>query len=160
MASTGTTKSTARDILSEKGGEILTVSGDTTIHSALERMVERKVGAVLVEENGTLAGIWTERDLMRNTVVPGFDPQEAQVREYMTRELKYAEAEASPYELMDKFLGLRLRHLLIRERGEVVGLLSIGDVVRFSLQSKTAEFEELKQTVNWEYYEEWRTRRT
>ena len=74
--------------------------------------------------------------------------------------LKYAEAEASPYELMDKFLGLRLRHLLIRERGEVVGLLSIGDVVRFSLQSKTAEFEELKQTVNWEYYEEWRTRRT
>jgi signal-transduction protein with cAMP-binding, CBS, and nucleotidyltransferase domain len=158
MATIGTTTSTARDILSEKGSEILTVSGDTTISSALEKMVESKVGAVLVEDGGALAGIWTERDLMRNTLESGFDPTTAQVRQHMTRELKHAEAEESPYELMDKFLGLRLRHLLIRERGEIIGLLSIGDVVRFALQTKTEEFEQLKETVNWEYYEEWRTR--
>lgn len=158
MASTAKTTSTARDILGEKGNEILAVSGSTTVAAALAKMVETKVGAVLVKDGGHLSGIWTERDLMRNTLEPGFDPATATVQDHMTRELRYAEASQSPYELMDKFLGLRLRHLLIRDGAEVIGLLSIGDVVRFALQAKTEEFAELKEQVNWEYYEEWRRR--
>ncbi|MFH1570587.1 MAG: CBS domain-containing protein [Gemmatimonadota bacterium] len=159
MTATTPLTSTARDILEEKNREILSVPGETTIREALEKMVSRKVGAVVVKEGDQLVGIWTERDLTRNTLEPGFDPARARVRDYMTRELKYADAGQSPYELMDKFLGLRLRHLLIRDGGELIGLLSIGDVVRFALQARTRELQDLKEEVNWEYYEEWRSRR-
>jgi hypothetical protein len=60
---------------------------------------------------------------------------------------------------MDKFLGLRLRHLLIKKGEEYIGLLSIGDVIKASLQEKTREFEELHAVISWEYYEEWGTAR-
>jgi signal-transduction protein with cAMP-binding, CBS, and nucleotidyltransferase domain len=59
---------------------------------------------------------------------------------------------------MDKFLGLRLRHLLIDREGEFIGMLSIGDVVRSALQTRTDELRELSQITNWEYYEEWKPR--
>ena len=159
MTSTETRTGTVRDILEEKGHHILSVPGDTTIIHTLEKMVAGKVGAVLVVEGGEFTGIWTERDLMRDTLDHDFDPSKARVRDHMTRDLKYAGADESPYELMDKFLGLRIRHLLVRDEGKVIGLLSIGDVVRFALQARTAELEALKEAVNWEYYEEWRPRR-
>jgi signal-transduction protein with cAMP-binding, CBS, and nucleotidyltransferase domain len=60
---------------------------------------------------------------------------------------------------MDKFLGLRLRHLLIDQEGKFIGLLSIGDVVRSALRQRTQELEELQQVANWEYYQEWKPRR-
>jgi signal-transduction protein with cAMP-binding, CBS, and nucleotidyltransferase domain len=59
---------------------------------------------------------------------------------------------------MDKFLGLRLRHLLIDRNGEFIGMLSIGDVVRSALQTRTDELEQLQEIANWEYYEEWKPR--
>jgi|TARA_B100000809_G_C15051966_1_gene499238 signal-transduction protein with cAMP-binding, CBS, and nucleotidyltransferase domain len=59
---------------------------------------------------------------------------------------------------MDKFFGLRLRHLLIEQDGEFIGLLSIGDVVRSALRQRTRELEELQQVANWEYYAEWKPR--
>lgn len=60
---------------------------------------------------------------------------------------------------MDKFFGLRLRHLLIEQDGEFIGLLSIGDVVRSALRQRTRELEELQQVANWEYYAEWKPRK-
>jgi signal-transduction protein with cAMP-binding, CBS, and nucleotidyltransferase domain len=74
----------------------------------------------------------------------------------MTRGLSYAPHTDTVYELMDKFLGLRLRHLLIRKGEDFIGLLSIGDVTKACLQARTKELEELHEVVSWEYYEEWR----
>ena len=67
-------------------------------------------------------------------------------------------ASDTAFELMDKFLGLRLRHLLIDRAGDFIGLLSIGDVVRCALGERTRELEELQVVANWEYYEEWKPR--
>ena len=150
---------TAEQILQEKGGDLYSVGEDATILEALRLMVENKVGSTLVAEGRRLVGIYTERDLMRNTIDPEFDPAAARIGDYMTRGLKYAPHTDTAYELMDKFLGLRLRHLLIDRDGEFIGLLSIGDVIRSALQERTRELETLQQVVNWEYHEEWKPRR-
>jgi CBS domain-containing protein len=150
---------TAEQILQEKGGELYSVEEDATILKALRLMVENKVGSTLIKEGTRVVGIYTERDLMRNTIDPAFDPQTARIGDYMTRGLKFAPHTDSAFELMDKFLGLRLRHLLIDKEGEFIGLLSIGDVVRSALHERTRELEALQQVANWEYHEEWKPRR-
>jgi len=146
---------TAGDILQRKGGQIISVPSTASLHEALELMVERKVGSVLVTEEGRFVGIWTERDLMRNSLEPSFDTSTARVGDYMMTGLRFAPQTDTVYELMDKFLGLRLRHLLIKKDEEYVGLLSIGDVIKACLQEKTKELEELHAVVSWQYYEEW-----
>ena len=146
---------TAEEILGQKGGELHWVDIDSTIHDALTLMVEHKIGSVLVKEGTRIVGIWTERDLMLNRLVPGFDPQTARVGDHMTTGLKFAPHTDSVYDLMDKYLGLRIRHLLIEKDDEFIGLLSVGDVCKATLHEKTRELEELRTAVNWEYYEEW-----
>jgi len=153
-----TRKRTAQDILDEKGTTIHAIPGDRTLHQALEIMLRHGVGSVLVKEEGELVGIWTDRDLMHNAVDPDVDLKKAQVRDYMTRDIPVASTSTDPYELMDKYLGLRVRHLLIKDGKAAVGLLSMGDVVRFCLQDKMREMEELKEEVNWEYFEDWHQR--
>lgn len=153
-ASGGTTK-TAMDILADKQTDIVSVTAGTSLQEAIETMVDQKVGSVVVKEEGEYVGLWTERDLLRDMVEPGFNPHTARVGDHMVRDIPSADHSLNPYELMDRFLGLRLRHLLVTREGQVVGLLSMGDVVRFCLQERTRELEALKETVNWEYYEEW-----
>ncbi|MEW6755135.1 MAG: CBS domain-containing protein [Candidatus Latescibacterota bacterium] len=149
---------TARDILRQKGSEIISVPVTATLREALDLMVARKVGAAVVTDAGRLVGIWTERDLMRNVLQPGFDVSTARIGQHMVTGLRSAPCSDTVYALMDKFLGLRLRHLLVTDGEEYVGLLSIGDVIKACLQEKTRELEELNAAVSWEYYEEWRYR--
>ena len=150
---------TAEDILAAKGGDLLSVPENATIGEALEVMVEGKVGSILVREGSRIVGIYTERDLMRNTIDTGFDPGKARIGDHMTRGLKFAPHTDTAYELMDKFLGLRIRHLLIDKHDRFIGLLSVGDVIKAALQARTDELEELEAIAKWEYYEEWKPRR-
>ncbi len=146
---------TAEDIVREKNREILAVSADTFIYEALRVMVDHKVGAIMIEEDQKIVGVWTERDLMRNTLEEEFDPRTATVGDYMVTKLHSAPHTDSVYNLMDKFLGLRVRHLPVEKHGEYIGLLSIGDVIRANLHEKTRELEALNAVVGWEYYEQW-----
>lgn len=147
---------TAEDIINEKGGEMIWVTEDTTISNALKKMLGNKIGAILVKREDRIVGIWTERDLMRNTLEEGFDPGTALVKDYMMTNLRFAPAGDSDYMLMDKFLGMRLRHLLVEKDGKYIGLLSAGDVIKANLNEKTREFEQLNKLFSWEYYENWR----
>lgn len=147
---------TAEDIVRSKGDEIIGIDAEATIREALSLMVGRRVGAVVVTEGDRLVGIWTERDLMRQSLDPGFDPGTARLRQYMVTGLKTAAYHETVFELMDKFLGLRLRHLLVEKDGAYIGLLSIGDVTKACLQEKTSELQELHAIVSWQYYEEWK----
>ena len=147
---------TAEDIIEAKGGNVVSVTPTTTIHAALKVMVENKIGAVLIVDEERIAGIWTERDLMRNTLTEWFNPKVAQIKNYMVSDVQFASHDDSIYDLMDKFLGLRLRHLPIERDGEFIGLLSIGDVLKACLHEKTLEFEKIYGMVSWDYYEEWK----
>ncbi len=146
----------AEDIIKEKGTDLITISADATIEDALKLMVAKKIGAVLVEENGEIVGIWTERDLLRNSLVDSFNPRNSRIGDYMTKELITVDGSENIYRMMDKFLGLRLRHLPVEKEGKIIGLLSAGDVIKAALLEKTKEFDELNEMVSWEYYENWR----
>ena len=147
---------TALDMLQEKGNKIFSVPPDTTIYEALNVMRDHNIGAMLVKENGNIAGIWTERDLVRNSLLAGFDPKTAKIGDYITTNLKKTADDATCYALLDKFLGMRLRHLLVEKDGELIGLLSIGDVIKAALVQKSTELDKLNAIVKWDYYEDWR----
>lgn len=146
---------TAEDMIREKGSDILSVPTGTVIMDALKHMNARQVGAVLVVRDGQPVGIWTERDLMRNTLDGAFDPQTARIEAHMTTALIFAPHTDSVYNLMDKFLGLRVRHLLIEKEGKTIGVVSSGDVMKASIQEKDQELKQLNSIVGWDYYENW-----
>ena len=147
---------TAEDMVREKGGSLIEVSPEATVTQALQVMVDNKVGAVLISEGGRPIGIWTERDLMRNVLTPGFVAREARVGDHMVSPIRSARHTDTAYNLMDKFLGLRLRHLPIEKDGEYIGMVSVGDVMKASLVEKNLELKSLNAAMGWEYYEEWR----
>ena len=150
---------TAEETLKEKGEQLISVTPETTINEALRVMIENQIGAILIKEGDKIVGIWTERDLIRNTTTAGFDPKIIPIRDYMTTGLKSAPHTDSVYMLKDKFLGLRLRHLLIEKEGDYIGLLSVGDVIKASLIEKDLELKKLNAIMSWEYYENWRWRK-
>lgn len=147
---------TAKDMLKGKVRKIVSVPKGTTIFAAIEKMNQSRVGAILVTENEKAVGIWTERDLLKNMMVAEFDPHTAEIEQYMTTNLVSAPHTDTVYNLMDKFLGLRIRHLLIEEDGEFIGLVSGGDVMRCAIHEKDTELQQLNSMVSWEYYEDWK----
>ncbi len=147
---------TAEQIIEEKGGEIISVQETTTIFDALEMMIATQVGAVVVTVGGRPAGIWSSRDLMRNVLKQDFDIRSATVGDYMTPNIHSAPHTDNTFNLMDKFLGLRINHLLVKKEGEYIGLLSTGDVMKTVIQDKTEELSKLQSMVSWDYYEEWK----
>ena len=150
---------TAVEILQDKDSHIISVEPDTTIIDALRVMIKNHIGGVLIQDGDNIVGIWTERDLMRNSLTADFDVKTARIKDYMTTGLLSAPHSDTVYQLLDKFLGMRLRHLLIEKDGNYLGLLSIGDVIRATLQEKDLEMQELKSMMSWEFYEDWKWRK-
>lgn len=145
----------AEELLEEKGSELFSVSPDTRIIDALRLMVEKKVGAMLVKENDRIVGIWTERDNLEDTLLPGFNINTSKIDDYMTKKLITVKHDEGIYHLADKILGLRIRHLLVEREGEIIGLLSAGDILRAGLSIRTEEWKELNRIVHLEYYDKW-----
>lgn len=147
---------TAGDIVNEKSSNIVSVPHDTSIHDAVVTMIENKIGAIVVTREGKPVGVWSSRDLMRNTVVAGFDPKTARIEDYMSSPILTAPSTDTYFDLMDKFLGLHVNHLLVENDGEYINMLSSGDVMKANIQEKSDELDELNTMVSWEYYEEWK----
>lgn len=147
---------TAKKMVADKGREIVSVPVGTTLCATLEKMNQKKVGAILVTRDEKIIGIWTERDLMRDIIRERFDLKDALVEDYMTTQLISAPHTDTVFNLMDKFLGLRVRHLLIEEDGNIIGLVSGGDVMKCVIHEKDAELRQLNSMVSWDYYENWK----
>jgi signal-transduction protein with cAMP-binding, CBS, and nucleotidyltransferase domain len=147
---------TARVILQEKSGHMVTVSTEATVYQAVKIMSQNRIGAIVVVDEGRIIGIWTERDLMYRVLNEGFDPKTELISESMTTNLISAHMDDQAFQLYDKFLGRRIRHLLIEENGEYVGILSVGDVMRANLQQRAEEYKDLNEMVSLEYYENWK----
>ncbi|MFC2134994.1 cyclic nucleotide-binding/CBS domain-containing protein [Bacteroidota bacterium] len=147
---------TAEEIWNEKGRDLITVNTDTTLINALTIMTHNKIGAMLVTKDEKIVGIWTERDLMEDIVDKGCDIKNAKIGDFMTTDLKTIEHTATVYNMLDKYLGMRLRHLIVEKEGKYIGMLSMGDVIRASLLEKTKELDAMSSMVSWEYYEDWK----
>lgn len=147
---------TAEDIIKDKGEEPLCVSSGTTVYEAVKLMLAKDCHGVLIKEGGKYTGIWTERDLMKNTVLDGFDPKTTTVGEHMSFPLKTAPHTDNIFRLIDKFLGYHTRHLLIEKEGEYIGLLYARDVIRVGFSERTRQLKELDEMVSLEFYENWK----
>ncbi len=147
---------TAEEIIRSKNRPLVTTPADTPILDVIRRMNDQKIGSILVEDHGSIVGIWTERNLLEDTLRPGFAIDTATVGECMSTELQASPATDSVYKLMDAFLGLRLRHILIEKDGTYIGILSSGDVMKAAMLQKNHELAELNASTSWDYYEEWK----
>ena len=147
---------TAKNMVAAKEREIVSVPVGTTLFASLEKMNQKKVGAILVTRDEKIIGIWTERDLMQDVIQEGFDLKSALIEDYMTTDLVSGPHTDTVFNLMDKFLGLRIRHLLIEEDGKVIGLVSGGDVMKCVIHEKDADLKQLNSMVSWDYYEDWK----
>jgi len=147
---------TAEDIVKDKKADIVSVSYDQSVQQACQLMVDKKIGAILVKKEADYVGIWTERDLLRNMTSPGFDPETAQIGDYMTTQLHSVSHDTTLHRIEEMFLGLFVRHLPVDKDGETIGMISIGDVLRANLLQKEQQFKDLNAFVNWDYYENWK----
>ncbi len=117
-------------VLREKGTDVWTVTPDTPIYEALELMAEKNIGAVLVVEAGRLEGVFSERDYARKVVLHGRSSRDTLVKETMTSVIAYVGPGQSIDECMSVMTHKRCRHLPVLEDDRLVGLISIGDVVK------------------------------
>lgn len=128
-----------KEILDEKGHDVLKIEADASVFEAVKQMVEAGVGSLLVTEGGKTAGIFTERDYLRRMTLEGRDAQETPVREVMSSPLVVVTPQNTIDECMAMMTDRRIRHLPVVDGGEVAGVVSIGDLVKF--QSKQQSFE-------------------
>ena len=121
------------EILAAKGREVLRIDADASVLDAVKRMVEHNVGSLLVMDGTGVAGIVTERDYLRRVALEGRNDRDTTVREILSSPLIAATPETSVDECMALMTERRIRHLPVIEDGEVAGMVSIGDVVKFQL---------------------------
>lgn len=120
---------TVMDVLKEKGNKIYTVSPGDTILEALKLMAEAQIGAVLVMENDKVVGIFSERDYARRGTLKG-NSVTTPVKEVMTGEVYYVDPDRSAEACLAQMTDKHIRHLPVLKDGKVVGVVSIGDVVK------------------------------
>ena len=134
-------------LLERKSGAIFTIPTTVSVAEAVQEMNTNKVGSVLVMSGQRLAGIFTERDVLRRVVCADLDPKLTPVTKVMTSEVLTVEPTATVQEVMDIFAEKRCRHLPVVEHGRLLGLISIGDVSRWVANAHRAEAESLRQYI-------------
>lgn len=135
------------EILEAKGSEVFEIDARASVYEAVERMVDLNVGALLVKEDGDVAGIVTERDYLRRVTLEGRTDRETEVREIMSSPLVVVRPETTVDECMALMTDRRIRHLPVVEEGRVVGMISIGDLVKFQSRQRSFEIEYLTNYI-------------
>jgi signal-transduction protein with cAMP-binding, CBS, and nucleotidyltransferase domain len=135
------------EILEEKGGDVLAIDADASVLEAVQLMVEMNVGSLLVTVDGEITGIVTERDYLRRVTLEDRTDAETRVGEIMSSPLVVVTPETSVDECMAVMTDRRIRHLPVVEDGRVVGLVSIGDLVKFKSKQQTFEIQYLTNYI-------------
>jgi CBS domain-containing protein len=134
-------------ILEQKGRGLHVIAEQGTVIEAVDMMCQARVGALLVMQSDTLVGIFSERDVMSRVVLLGLDPLRTCVGEVMTRNVVCVESDMSPDEAMAIITNHRVRHLPVVEGRRVVGVVSIGDLVRWAIRDREQSIEQLRDYV-------------
>jgi CBS domain-containing protein len=126
------------DVLKDKKRVLFTVPSDASVYDAVKQMVDANVGALLVTVDGRIEGIITERDYLRRVTLEGRTAEDTYVSDIMSTPLIVVTQETSVEECMAVMTDRRIRHVPVVEDGDVVAMVSIGDIVKF--QSKQQSF--------------------
>jgi CBS domain-containing protein len=135
-------------LLASKGGALRTVPSTVTVAEAVQEMNRHKIGAILVMNEATLTGIFTERDVLTRVVAGSLDPKTTPITAVMTANVLTVAPTATVQQVMDIFAERHCRHLPVIEVGRLTGLISIGDVSRWVANAHRAEAESLRQYIS------------
>jgi len=138
---------TVRDILMVKGRYVWTVELDATVFEALSRMAEKEIGALMVMDGPRLVSIISERDYARKIVLLGRTSPNTLVKEIMTSHVVYTQLEQSIEECMALVTEKRIRHLPVIDEGKLVGVISIGDLVKSIISDQQFIIEQLVRYI-------------
>ncbi len=140
-----------KTILEEKGGQVWTVSPDAKVIDALGIMAEKNVGALVVTDNDEIVGIISERDYARKVTLKGLQSQDTPVRNIMTSQLYHVHMDTTADQCMSLMTEKHIRHLPVREAGKLVGVISIGDVVKAIISQQKVTIENLENYIMGKY---------
>jgi CBS domain-containing protein len=138
-------------VLQEKGHQVFTIGPEASAWEAAQAMDRHNVGSLLVVDKEVPVGIFSERDLMRRVVVPGKDPKKVKVKEVMSKDVTVVEPTTRVKEAMAIMTERRCRHLPVVEGGRIVGLVSIGDLVRWLSRDQAFQIRMLEQYITGTY---------
>lgn len=136
------------DILAEKGRNVITVNNTQTVAETLQVLAENKIGAAVVLNDGAVCGIVSERDLVRDIAALGADALQHEVAGCMTEKVVSAGENDSIESVMSGMTAGRFRHMPVMEGDKLIGLISIGDVVKRKIQEVESDVEAMKNYIS------------
>lgn len=146
-------RSTAKigSLMTGKDGAVWSVAPGATVFEAIQEMAERGVGALMVIDEGRLVGIISERDYTRKVILKGHSSREMRVEQIMTRDVVTATGEETVEEAMRLMTDRRIRHLPLVDGQRVTGVLSIGDLVKWTISAQEATIAHLTNYISGGY---------
>lgn len=138
---------TIAQLLNTKGNQVWSVKPKATIFEALEIMSEKEIGALLVMEDGKLTGIFSERDYARKVILKGKSSKETPVGELMTRKVFYIDPQKTTNDCMAMMTAKRIRHVPVIEDNQVMGIVTIGDVVNQIISEQEVTINHLENYI-------------
>ncbi len=136
-----------RDILKNKGTVVFSVAPDVKVYEAIELMCAKNIGGLLITENGSPVGIFTERDYARKLILKGRSSKDTLLRDIMTTKLITVTLDHSVESCMEIMTDKHIRHLPVIDDGQVAGMISIGDVVRFVISEQRDIIDQLEHYI-------------
>lgn len=138
---------TVRHILQKKGSSAFSIDPNATVYRALELMVERDVGSLLVMDNGKFVGIFTERDYARKVMLKGKSSKDTYIHDIMSEHPITVTPDATVEECMSLMTKRYIRYLPVLEENKLVGLISIGDIVKYIIEDQKFIIENLEHYI-------------
>ncbi len=138
---------TVKQILKAKGNQVWSITSDRTVYDALEMMSAKETGALLVVDDGKLVGILSERDYARKVILKGASSLNTPVKDIMTTKIAYVTPEKTVEDCMALMTDKRCRHLPVMDNNQLIGVLSIGDLVKTSIAQKEFLIHQLENYI-------------
>lgn len=134
-------------ILNEKGGDVETANAETPVHQIAAQLSEKKIGAVVILDGDKIAGILSERDIVRAVAKDGADGLQKPAGTYMTANVITCARAETIHDVMQKMTSGRFRHVPVLEDGKLIGIISIGDVVKRRIQEVEQEARDMRDYI-------------